>query len=79
MTLSGKDFAGRKLNQDEILSSVKVFCSSHKKKEELDELADQIGFNVEQAALEAVKVREPGQIVISIDYVEPQGRRLSYP
>ena len=50
MQLTGWDGSGRKLTEDEILTSVKIHCQANKKEEEYEILAKELGYDADTAA-----------------------------
>ena len=50
MTLQGWQRSGKKLNEEEMISSIKLYCQSTKKEEDYEVLARELGFDIEQAA-----------------------------
>lgn len=62
MTLHGIDGTGRKLTEEEMMTSIKLFCQGLKKEEDLEVLAKQVGFNVDRAVLKLVRARDPKQL-----------------
>ena len=51
----GEDGTGRKLTEDEIMTSVKLYCHSTKKDEDYEQLAKLVNFDIEAKALQAIR------------------------
>ena len=65
--LRGEDGAGRSLTEDELMGSVKLHCQAIKKMTDYDELAKEVNFDVEKAALKICEAtNDPAQLTISI-------------
>lgn len=65
MSLKGTQ-NGRSLNDEEMISAIKLHSQSIKKEEEYDQLAKTVNFDIDSAAQKAVSVSDPNQIVIQI-------------
>ena len=50
MWLEGSDGSGRKLTEDELMSSVKLLCHSHKNESDYNKLAREMDYDFEKAA-----------------------------
>ena len=50
MWLEGSDGSGRKLTEDELISSVKLLCHSHKNESDYNKLAREMNYDFEKAA-----------------------------
>ena len=66
MQLKGIDGTGKKLSEDETMGAVKIFIGSRNRVSDLDVLAEQVDFDVEAAAQEAIKIVEPYQMQIYV-------------
>lgn len=66
MQLKGIDGTGKKLSEDETMGAVKIFIGSRNRVSDLDVLAEQVDFDVEAAAQDAIKIVEPYQMQIYV-------------
>ena len=66
MSLHGKHGRGAKMTEDEIMASVKLYCSSTKKEEDYEILAREVGFDVGAVAVATVSQPDVNQMVIEI-------------
>lgn len=70
MTLHGIDGAGRKLTEEEMIASIKLFCQGLKKEEDFEYLAKQVNFDTDKAVNQLVRARDSTQLQIGIHYEE---------
>ena len=66
MQLKGIDGTGKKLSEDETMGAVKIFIGSRNRVSDLDLLAEQVDFDVEAGAQDAIKIVEPYQMQIFV-------------
>ena len=66
--LRGEDGTGRSLTEDELMGSVKLHCQAIKKMTDYDELAKEVNYDVEAAALKVCgeASNDPALLTISI-------------
>ena len=65
--LQGTDGTGRSMTEDELLQSVKLHCQAVKRLADYDQLAGEVDFDVEKAALKVCSTpNDPKQLNISI-------------
>ena len=64
----GKDGSGRKLTEEEIMTSIKLHCQAVKKEEDYEILARQVGYDIEAAAQETIRQKDATQLIISLEF-----------
>ena len=51
MTIRGVDGAGKKLSEDDIIFSIKLFCANVNKAGDYEHMASEVNFDLDRAAL----------------------------
>ena len=66
MTIKGVDGAGKKLSEDDIMFSIKLFCANVNKDVDYEQMANEVNFDLDRAALAIARQPDAKQMIISI-------------